>query len=177
MSYTLASTIVTFPFLLILAVVHCCITWWLIGLPNVADTFFFFVFTVFSTIVAGSAFSTMFSVLVPNPMTGQTAGSGIFSAMMLFSGIFISRNDIPDWWIWMHYLSLFKYSFDSMATNVFADVTSSSPPMSNAEIKEFYGIQGVNRGTGVGVLWLFIIFFRLVFYHRLVTAFNGSRKK
>jgi hypothetical protein len=33
---------------------------------------------------AGNAFATMFSVLVPDPMTGQTAGSGLFSVMFLF---------------------------------------------------------------------------------------------
>jgi ABC-type multidrug transport system permease subunit len=117
----------------------------------------------------------MVSVLVPDPMTGQTAGSGIFSAMMLFSGIFISRNDIPDYWIWLHYLSLFKYSFDSMFVNCFADI--STPTMTNEEVLKYYGMDGTDRGTGIGVLWLFIIFFRLVFYYRLVTYFDGSRKK
>jgi ATP-binding cassette subfamily G (WHITE) protein 2 len=93
---------------------------------------------------------------------------------MLFSGIFISRNVIPPWWIWLHYLSLFKYSFDSMAACAFADVSTDT--MTNQEVLVYFGIDGVNKGTGVGVLWLFIIFFRLVFYYRLVTAFNGSRK-
>lgn len=174
-AYTIASNVVYWPFFLLLATIYCCVSYWLIGLPNYADVFFFFLFTVFTILVSANAFATMVSVLVKDPMTGQTAGSGAFSAMMLFSGIFISRNDIPDWWIYMHYLSLFKYAYDSMATNCFSVISTDT--MTTSEVLHTYGMQNVNKGTGVGVLWLFTIFFRLVFYYRLITAFNGSRKK
>ena len=173
-AYTLASSVVFYPFLLLIAAMYTIVTWWLIGLDSQADKFFWHILVIFSTLVAGNAFATMFSVLVPNPMTGQTAGSGLFSVMMLYSGFFIKREDIPAYWIWLHYLSLFKYSYDSMVASAFAGVDT--PTMTNAAVLEYFGVDGVDKGTGVGVLWLFIIFFRLVFYYRLVTAFNGSRK-
>lgn len=37
LSYVLAATVVTFPFMLVLAFVYSCITYWLVGLPNIAE--------------------------------------------------------------------------------------------------------------------------------------------
>jgi len=112
--------------------------------------------------------------VVPNPMTGQTAGSGLFSVMFLFSGFFIKKADIPAYWIWIHYLSLFKYTYDSIISSSFEGISYGTT--TNEDIMTQYSVDGVNKGTGVGVLWLFIIAFRYFFYYRLVTAFNGSRK-
>ena len=116
----------------------------------------------------------MMSTFVPNPMTGQTAGSALFSVMFLFSGFFIKRKEIPDYWIYLHYLSLFKYAYDSLLINGFTDVTSAN--MDNEDILKYFSVDGVNRGDGVAILWGFIIFFRILFWWRLTTAFNGSRK-
>lgn len=122
-SYTIASFLVNLPFMLAIAVWFSCITYWLIGLPNLPQIFFFHVFTIFTILTAGSTFATLVSVLVPNPMTGQTAGSAILSIMFLFSGFFISSGDIPNYWIWLHYLSLFKYGFESLIINDLHDVS------------------------------------------------------
>lgn len=174
-SYAISTLIVQLPFLLTISVIFNCVTWWLVGLPNLAETFFFNVLCMFTVIVAGHTFATMMSVLVPNPMAGQTAGSGLFSVMFLFSGFFIKKADIPAYWIWLHYMSLFKYAYDSMIVNAFKDHVSNDE-MTNNEILHYYSVDGVNRGLGIGVLWGWIIVFRFIFYYRLVSAFSGSRK-
>lgn len=174
-SYTVSSLLVYVPAFLLQAVVFSCLTWFLVGLPLRTDVFFFHTFCVLSVMIAGQAFSTMFSVLVPTPIVGQSLGSSILAIMFLFSGFFILKDDIPDYWIWLHYLSLFKYGYDSMIVNATKDIIV-TPEYTNEEVLELYSVEGVNKGTGVGVLWLFIIFFRLVFYYRLLTVFNGSRK-
>lgn len=125
-SYTIATLLVQFPFHLILSFVFNCITWWLVGCANDAGVFFFQVLCVFTVIVAGNVFATMFSVLVPNPMVGQSAGSGLFSVMFLFSGFFIKKSEIPRYWLWLHYSSLFKYAYDSMMVNAFKDHASTA---------------------------------------------------
>lgn len=153
------------------------ITYWLLNLPNTASIFFFHVFTVFTILVAGSGFATAMSAVVPNPMAGQTAGSALLSVMFLFSGFFIKSGDIPDYWIWLHYMSLFKYAFESLIINDLHNYTIPSLNLSNQDVLKLFDMDGINYGRGVGVLWLFIIFFRLVFWYRLTTAFNGSRSK
>lgn len=179
-SYTVASTMVQLPFMLALSLVYNCITWWLVGLPNLATLFWFNVLITFTVIVVGNGFATMFSVLVPNPMMGQTAGSGLFSVMFLFSGFFIKSGDIPRYWLWLHYSSLFKYAYDAMIINAFRDhgtFTLGNVYYSNNDVLRYYSVHSANRGMGVGILWAWLLVFRLVFYYRLTTAFTGSRKK
>jgi len=151
----------------------------LVGLPNEPAIFFFHVFTVFTVLVAGSSFATAMSTVIPNAMTGQTAGSALLSIMFLFSGFFIKTSDIPDYWIYLHYLSLFKYAFDSLIINDLHGVTvveNGYTILDNNALLKLYSVDNISYGRGVGVLWLFIIFFRTVFWYRLSTAFNGSRK-
>lgn len=175
-SYVIATTLVNFPFMLVLSFLYSFITYWLVGLPNIAGVFFFNVLCVFTVLITGNSFATMFSVLVPDPMVGQTAGSGLFSVMFLFSGFFIKKADIPAYWIWLYYLSLFNYAYDSFLVNAFkfGDVTGDG--LSNNGVLVRYSVDGINRGLGIGILWAFVLFFRIVFYYRLVSAFNGSRK-
>lgn len=70
-AYTVSSSIVYFPFLFTLGLVYTAISWWLVGLPNQASIFFFQVLIVWLVTIAGHTFSTMISVLVPNPMAGM----------------------------------------------------------------------------------------------------------
>lgn len=175
-SYVTAATIVNFPFMLILAFAYSIITYWLVGLPKIAEVFFFHVLTVFTVLITGNSFATMFSVLVPSPMVGQTAGSALFSVMFLFSGFFIKKSQIPDYWIYLYYLSLFNYAYDAFLINAFKFGNVQNDTMSNNDVLIHYAINGINRGLGIGILWGFVLFFRLVFYYRLTTAFNGSRK-
>lgn len=143
---------------------------------DVRQVFFFNVLTVFTVLVTGTSFATMFSVLVPNPMVGQTAGSGLFSVMFLFSGFFIKKADIPAYWIWLYYLSLFNYAYDAFLVNAFKFGEVSNPGMSNNDVLIRYSVNGVNRGLGIGILWAFVLLFRCIFYYRLTSAFNGSRR-
>lgn len=178
-SYTLAQTLVFFPPYLVIAVLFSCITWWLINLPNVASVFFFHVLTVFTVLCAGSSFATLISTVVPSPMVGQTMGSALFSVMFLFSGFFIKSADIPDYWIWLNYLSLFKYAFESLIINDLSGVTVKEGGMvimDNEQLMDYFSMKGIDKGRGIYVLWIFIIGFRCIFWYRLRTAFTGMRK-
>lgn len=175
-AYTLANSAVMFLPYLAVALMYTFVTYWLVGMPAITSVWFFHVFTVFTILNAGSAFATMLSTLVPSPMIGQSMGSGLLSVMFLFSGFFIKSSDIPDYWIYLHYLSLFKYAFDSLIINDLTNVTLHDPPMSNSDLLSYLSMNDISYGRGVGILWLFMVAFRIVFWYKLTTSFNGSRK-
>jgi hypothetical protein len=104
-SYTISQILVSLPFMLAIAVFFTGISWWLVGLPSNAGIFFFQILCVFIVLVAGNTFATMMSTLVPDPMAGQTIGSALFAVMFLYSGFFIKRSDIPDYWVSSSYIS------------------------------------------------------------------------
>ena len=97
-SYAVASWLVSFPALFALSILYAIMTWWLVGLPEVAGRFFFFAFQCFMALLVGQTFSTMLSTVMPDPMTGQTVGSTLFAVMLVFSGYFITRDDMPLYW-------------------------------------------------------------------------------
>ena len=175
-SYVTAVSLVYVPFLLILGFVFAITSWWLVMLPNEAETFFFDILILLVTNVAAQSFAVLVSVLVPDPMAGQSAGSGLFSVMFLLSGFFITKDNIPVWWQWLHYLSLFKYSYESMVINILAHKIE-TPTSTNEEILIRFSVNNVSKWRGVGVLLGFSIFYRIIFYIILMTRFNGRRKE
>ena len=174
-SYVSAVTLVYIPFLLILSLFFAIASWWLVFLPNIAETFFFDVLILLVTNIAAHAFAVLVSVLVPDPMAGQSAGAGLFSVMFLLSGFFIKQDNIPVWWKWLHYLSLFKYSYESMVINVLAHKIE-TPTSTNEELLIMFSVNDMSKWRGIGVLLGFSIFYRLLFYVILMTKFNGRRK-
>eukprot|EP00640_Fibrocapsa_japonica_P008047 CAMPEP_0113946950 /NCGR_PEP_ID=MMETSP1339-20121228/61272_1 /TAXON_ID=94617 /ORGANISM="Fibrocapsa japonica" /LENGTH=74 /DNA_ID=CAMNT_0000953285 /DNA_START=114 /DNA_END=335 /DNA_ORIENTATION=- /assembly_acc=CAM_ASM_000762 len=63
---------------------------------------------------------------------GNSIGSATLAFYFLFAGFFTPRSEIPPWWIWCHYISPFKYAFESLALNVYNKVDS---PAIEAELQ------------------------------------------
>jgi ABC-type multidrug transport system permease subunit len=175
-SYVTAVSTVYLPFLLVLGFMFAIPSYWLVMLPNDAETFFFYIFALLCTNIAAQSFAVLVSVLVPDPMAGQSAGSGLFSVMFLLSGFFITKDHIPDWWSWLHYLSLFKYAYESMVINILLGKIE-TPTSTNEEIMIRFSVNNVSKWRGIGVLLGYSIFYRFIFYVVLVKYYNGRRKE
>jgi ABC-type multidrug transport system permease subunit len=46
----------------------------------------------------------LLALLAPNMILANSFCAIAFTVFALFSGFLISRDNIPDYWIWMHYL-------------------------------------------------------------------------
>ncbi|CAI5932725.1 unnamed protein product [Closterium sp. NIES-64] len=55
--------------------------------------------------------------MAPDFITANSMIAGLMGAFFLFSGYFIAKKYIPSYWIWMHYLSVFKYPLDALIIN------------------------------------------------------------
>ena len=175
-SYVTAVTMVQIPFLLVISLIFTIPSYYLVFLPNEAETFFFYILVLLCTNMAAQAFAVLISALVPDPMAGQTAGSGLFSVMFLLSGFFITADSIPEWWSWLHYLSIFKYSYESLVTNFLLDKIV-TPTSTNKEIMKRFGVENISKWRGIGVLLGFVVLFRFTFYIMLKKYFNGRRRE
>ncbi|KAF2312671.1 hypothetical protein GH714_039515 [Hevea brasiliensis] len=122
-SYVLAHSLISIPSLIILSIAFAATTYWTVGLAGGASGFFFFFFTILSAFWAGSSFVTFLSGIVSHVMLGFTIVVAILAYFLLFSGFFISRDRIPPYWIWFHYLSLVKYPYEGALQNEFQDPT------------------------------------------------------
>uniref|UniRef100_A0A7N0UD10 ABC transporter domain-containing protein n=1 Tax=Kalanchoe fedtschenkoi TaxID=63787 RepID=A0A7N0UD10_KALFE len=120
-SYVLSHSLVVLPSLIFLSLAFSALTFWAVGLAGGFSGFLFYFFLIFAAFWAGSSFVTFLSGVVPHVMIGYTVVVAILAYFLLFSGFFITRDRIPGYWIWFHYLSLVKYPYEGVLQNEFHD--------------------------------------------------------
>ncbi|CAM8889129.1 unnamed protein product [Rhodiola kirilowii] len=120
-SYVLSHSLVVLPSLIFLSLAFSAITFSAVGLAGGFSGFLFYYLIIFAAFWAGSSFVTFLSGVVPHVMIGYTVVVAILAYFLLFSGFFITRDRIPGYWIWFHYLSLVKYPYEGVLQNEFND--------------------------------------------------------
>lgn len=116
-SYVIANTLVFAPFLLMVGLLYSTPAYWLVGLRPDLDGFLYFALVVWMVVLMSNSFTACCSALVPNFIMGASVIAGLMGSFFLFSGYFIAKESIPYYWIFMHYLSLFKYPFECLLIN------------------------------------------------------------
>jgi ATP-binding cassette subfamily G (WHITE) protein 2 len=78
----------------------------------------------------------------------------------------IYRADIPAYWLWMHYISLFKYSYESLLANEFNSLKGVIWYEGLDSAKCLDKIVGgrVDQLMNVLIMIGFVILYRLIFY-------------
>lgn len=119
-SYAIANGLVYLPFLLILAILFTVPLYWLVGLNCNFTAFLHFLLLIWLILYTANSVVVCFSALVPNFIVGNSVIAGVMGSFFLFSGYFISKHEIPEYWIFMHFISLFKYPFEGFLINEFS---------------------------------------------------------
>ncbi|KAJ6733668.1 ABC TRANSPORTER G FAMILY MEMBER 28 [Salix koriyanagi] len=169
-SYAIANGIVYLPFLLILAILFTVPLYWLVGLNPNFMAFMHFLLLIWLILYTANSVVVCFSALVPNFIVGNSVISGVMGSFFLFSGYFISKNGMPNYWIFMHYISLFKYPFEGFLINEFSNSGKCleymfGKCMVSAEDllkEEGYGEDG--KWRNVVIMVCFILFYRFISY-------------
>jgi ABC-type multidrug transport system ATPase subunit len=170
-SYAIANGLVYLPFLLILAILFAVPLYWLIGLNQNFTAFLHFLLLIWLILYTANSVVVCFSALVPNFIVGNSVIAGVIGSSFLFSGYFISNHEIPKYWIFMHYLSLFKYPFEGFLINEFSNSKKCLEYMFGACVmrgedvlkEEGYGGES-SRWKNVGVMVCFIFVYRFISY-------------
>ncbi|KAG8376479.1 hypothetical protein BUALT_Bualt09G0067800 [Buddleja alternifolia] len=122
-SYVLSHAIISIPSLLILSISFSVTTYWAVGLDGGTSGFLIYFIFVLASFWAGSSFVTFLSGIIFNLMMAYNIVIAILAYFVLFSGLFITRDRIPNYWIWFHYASLVKYPYQGVMQNEFDDPT------------------------------------------------------
>ncbi|XP_024960709.1 ABC transporter G family member 10 isoform X2 [Cynara cardunculus var. scolymus] len=151
-SYVISNTLIFLPFLLMIGILYTIPVYWLVGLRPEIERFFYFGLVVWMVILMSNSFTACFSALVPNFIMGTSVISGLMGCFFLFSGYFIAKDSIPKYWIFMHYMSLFKYPFECFMIN----------EMYGDGFLEQQDIKETQKWSNLGVMLGFIIGYRLL---------------
>ncbi|CAA7389551.1 unnamed protein product [Spirodela intermedia] len=120
-SYVLSNSVASVPSLLLLSAVFAATTFFAVGLVGGLSGFFFYFLIILACFWAGSSFVTFLSGVLSHVSMGFTVAAATLAYFLLFSGFFITRERIPSYWRWFHYLSLVKYPFEAVMHNEFDD--------------------------------------------------------
>ncbi|OMO90403.1 ABC transporter-like protein [Corchorus capsularis] len=183
-SYVISSTLVFLPFLLIVALLYTVPVYWLVGLRREVNAFLYFSIVVWIVLLMSNSFVACFSALVPNFIMGTSLIAGLIGAFFLFSGYFISKQDIPKCWIFMHYLSLFKYPFECFMINEHGGgngqkrclkVVEGQCYLYGKELLMQQGLKESQKWSNIIVMLSFIIGYR--FLSILILSFRSYKTK
>ncbi|XAR50968.1 hypothetical protein NMG60_11005446 [Bertholletia excelsa] len=120
-SYVISHSITSIPSILVLSLAFTAVTFWAVGLAGSNAGFLSFFLITVAAFWAGSSFVTFLSGFVSHYVIGFIIVISTLANFLLFSGFFITRDRIPKYWIWFHYISLIKYPYQAALQSEFHD--------------------------------------------------------
>ncbi|KAF3786568.1 ABC transporter G family member 5 [Nymphaea thermarum] len=169
-SYVIANGLVFLPFLLILALLFSIPLYWLVGLTRSFSAFLYFVLIIWLVLYTANSVVACFSALASNFIIGNSVIAGVMGSFFLFSGYFISKDQIPRYWIFMHYISLFKYPFEAFMVNEFSSWKGclgykfGRCLMTGEDVLKGQGLGEADRWRSVMYMICFIVAYRFFSY-------------
>ncbi|XP_057539117.1 ABC transporter G family member 23 [Amaranthus tricolor] len=172
-SYMIANTLVFLPFLLIIALLFSIPIYWIVGLNPSIQAFSIFVFIVWLIISMASSLVMFLSSISSDFIAGNSLICTVLGAFFLFSGYFIPKESIPKYWIFMYYLSLYRYPLDSLLVNEYWGMRNdcfswlnndhtSTCLMNGNDVLKNRGLHKDIRWENVGIMIGFFFFYRVI---------------
>ncbi|XP_022943782.1 ABC transporter G family member 23 [Cucurbita moschata] len=172
-SYMIANTVVFLPFLLAVAVFFAAPVYWLVGLNPSIEAFAFFTFVVWLIVMMASSLVLFLSAISPDFITGNSLICTVLGGFFLFSGYFIPKQNIPRFWMFMYYISLYRYPLEAMLVNeywnakleCFSWIDQARRPvcvLTGDDVLKNAGLDGDIRWMNVGIMIGFFVFYRLL---------------
>eukprot|EP01018_Ginkgo_biloba_P029591 Gb_19188 [translate_table: standard] len=184
-SYVISNTLVFLPFLLIVAILFAVPVYWLVGLSSTWNAFLFFLFIVWLIVLMANSLVVFLSALAPDFITGNSLIFTILGAFFLFSGYFISKDNIPKYWLFMHYLSLYKYPLDSLLINEYSSLATKCfswlpefnvCALTGEDILKQRGLHKDRRWMNVEIMIGFVIFYRILCFWILMRRASKAKR-
>ncbi|XP_038901111.1 ABC transporter G family member 23 [Benincasa hispida] len=172
-SYLIANTIIFLPFLLAVAILFAAPVYWIVGLNPSIQAFAFFTFVVWLIVMMASSLVLFLSAISPDFITGNSLICTVLGGFFLFSGYFIPKQNIPKFWMFMYYISLYRYPLDAMLVNEYWSAKSECfswidqgrrrfCALTGADVLKNRGLEGDLRWMNVGIMIAFFVLYRLL---------------
>ncbi|KAK1316632.1 ABC transporter G family member 23 [Acorus calamus] len=178
-SYVVANALVFAPFLLVVALLFSVPVYWLVGLNPTVSAFAYFVGVVWIIVMMASSLVLFLSAISPDFIVGNSLICTFLGAFFLFSGYFIPKESIPNYWIFMYYASMYKYPLDAMIVNEYWSKRSKcfkwgggggggECVVTGRDVLIERGLDEDIRWLNVGIMSGFFVFYRVLCWGVLV---------
>ncbi|WCJ36744.1 ABC transporter G family member 8 [Euphorbia peplus] len=186
-SYLIANTLVFLPYLLAIALIYSISIYFIVGLCSTFQAFAYFVLVIWIIVLMANSFVLFLSSLAPNYIAGSSLVTVLLGAFFLFSGYFISSESMPKYWLFMHFLSMYKYALDALLINEYSclltecflwygETTKEYCMITGGDVLEKRGLNQSSRWINVYVLIGFFIFYRVMCFLVLIRRVAKFKK-
>jgi len=122
-SYYLAKSLAEIPHQLVFPTLFLLIAYWIIGFYDTPGCFFTFLLILILMALTAQALGLVISAGVPSTDVAMAIAPLLTTVLMLFGGFYINVSNIPVYFIWIYYISIFKYAFEALIINEFSNRT------------------------------------------------------
>ncbi|KAF5462804.1 hypothetical protein F2P56_018781 [Juglans regia] len=184
-SYLMANTLVFLPYLLAIAIIYSVSVYFLVGLCSSWQAFAYFVMVIWVIVLMANSFVLFLSSLAPNYIAGTSLVTILLGAFFLFSGYFISSESMPKYWLFMHFLSMYKYALDALLINEYSCLVSKcfiwyeenkECMVTGGDVLQTRGLHEGHRWTNIYILVGFFVFYRVLCFLVLIRRVSRSKK-
>ncbi|XP_058096126.1 ABC transporter G family member 8-like [Magnolia sinica] len=184
-SHLVANTLVFLPYLLAIAVIYSISVYFLVGLCASWQAFAYFVLVIWVVVLMANSFVLFLSSVAPNYIAGSSLVTIFLACFFLFSGYFISKDSMPKYWLFMHYLSMYKYALDSLLINEYSCLASKCLIwlgekkvclVKGSDVLEKRGLHENQRWMNIQIMLGFFLFYRVLCLLVLQRRASTSKK-
>ncbi|XP_057463050.1 ABC transporter G family member 8-like [Actinidia eriantha] len=184
-SYLIANTLVFLPYLLAIAVIFSVSVYFLVGLCSTWQAFAYFVLVIWVIVLMANSFVLFLSSLAPNYIAGTSLLMVLLGCFFLFSGYFIATDSMPKYWLFMHYLSMYKYALDALLINEYSCLVTKcliwfdenkTCMATGGDVLGKRGLHEGQRWKNIYILLGFFVFYRLLWLVVLIRRVSRSKK-
>lgn len=116
-SFFLSKSLFELPFIIVECIIFSCILYWMAGLNSEGNRFVYFILITMVSSYFSITFCKCAGTFIAEEIVAAGLVPAIFGTMVMFTGFVIPPPSIPNWWIWIYYLSPFHYGLEGLMIN------------------------------------------------------------
>ena len=179
--YFFSKQLAELPIFIIMPIISTTIFYFMAGMNPGFDRFLITcsVFVLLTQIVVSVGY--LMSCITNSIQIAIALAPAILVPLMLFGGFFLNNESVPDWLIWLKYLSWYKYSNEILIINQWEGITIDCPQFNSSDVSnatvsgkscipdgdgviEFYGFNKEDYYIDFIALAILAIGFRIIAY-------------
>ncbi|KAK3139132.1 hypothetical protein QOZ80_5AG0378330 [Eleusine coracana subsp. coracana] len=179
-AYSFAQVAMEIPYVFVQIVLFMFISYPMIGYAWTPAKFFWFMYTMFCTLLYFIYLGMMMVSLTPNIQVASILASMFYTIQNLMSGYIVPAPQIPKWWLWLYYstpmswtLNVFfttQFGYDEQKIEVFEEIKSSA-----GFVRDYFGFRRELLPVAAVVLMAYPIIFASLFGYN-ISKLNFQRR-
>ena len=116
-SFYFSNLVVQMPLSMFFPIFFGSMVYYLVGLNENVERFFMFILILIVVAISASSMGSLFAVLSPSFGVAMSVIPLITTMLMLFGGFYRNVSNIPPYFIWIYWISVYHFGFEALVHN------------------------------------------------------------